>query len=295
MVAVAENLFNARMSFAPSLHAMLDTEFARWVELLGKRIGVRNTVLRKSFLINKLTARMQKLGLHSYQQYFDYLHTGAAGEIEWIELIDTLTVQETRFLRHSSSMQLVANYCRTRIVDSTTSIIPIQAWSIGCATGEEVYTLAMVIDQALQGSPGQASFCVIGSDINQSSLLFARRGIYHRRQLTNLNEELVQTYFLPDKKQYFKIRSELQEAVCFVPVNVLHIEQSPIGCVDIIFCQNLLIYFEHDDRLDIVNKLVEYLSPNGILILGAGEIHQWYHRHLERIESDDTLAFRKIC
>ena len=273
---------------------MNDKQFARWVELLGSRIGVRASALRKTFLTNALDIRLQTLGLQNYHEYDDYLHSDQ-GNIEWFEFIDLLTVRETRFFRHSSSLELLQDYALNKLSRrKNNEEQSLKAWSVGCASGEEAYTIAMVLDQAVK-SVGDESchFSVIASDISYSALNAGRKGIYSGRQLKEIDKKLVRQHFTALNDNKYQISGQLKTRVCFTKVNVLDISLKNIGPMDIIFCQNLLYYFEHDTRIKILNKLTEYLAEDGILILGPGEIFQWDNPDMVSVKGDDILAYRK--
>ena len=152
----------------------------------------------------------------------------------------------------------------------------------------------MIIDQAIESSRKEGYFGVVATDVSRGSLSVGRRGIYHQRKLTNLSEDLKSKYLTCTGDQRYQVCKKLRDRVCFAPVNVLDIGQNFMAKMDIVYCQNVLIYFEQETRMRVLTKLVDYILPGGILILGAGEIHGWVHPHLERIEDDDILAFRKI-
>ena len=237
---------------------------------------------------------MQELGLNNYQVYYDYLHCGVAGHIEWMELLDLITIHETRFFRHPSSIDLVRKFALTKCNGSAKGLAEIKLWSVGCATGDEAYTLAIVIDQVAQDSKKDICFSVLASDISNKSLTTGRKGIYRERQLDQLEDTVRQAYFTRLTADRYEVSQRIKSRVCFAQLNALEPENYPIGQMDVIFCQNMLIYFNREQRINIVNKLVNYLEPDGILVLGAGEIHPWSHPQMRRIVGDDILAFRKI-
>ncbi len=315
MVTVARTVASGLSTHSQTIHeynmmpAMDDEQFDRWGELVGSRIGMRTLALRKTFLTNALDKRLLEVNITDYEDYYAYLQTDNKGKLEWIKLIDLLTVKETRFFRHSSSLNLLQEYVREKLsalienpgtnTDANTAkhskINSIQAWSIGCATGEEAYTLAMILDQSIKRSDIESCyFGVFASDISQGSLSTARKGLYLASQLKNMEKNLISEYFICRDNNQYQIIDELKKRVCFTKTNVLDIKHSNIGQMDIIFCQNLLIYFEHSTRVSVLNNLVPYLAPNGLLILGAGEIHHWVNSELTLINSENILAYRKI-
>lgn len=272
-----------------------DEEFALWVELLGRRIGLRTSAIRKSFLLQCVETRIRLRGLASRQIYFELLRGASGNDEEWDSLIDLLPLHETRFMRHASSLALLANYVQQRCAAEQSRPATLTAWSAGCSTGEEVYSLAMVMDQALALLERRPRINVIGSDLSRSSLNKARRGRYQRRQLAGLSAAQIVHYFDPAEDDAFIVKAPLRECTQFLPINLRELDAASgmVGPVDIVFCQNVLIYFDNAERERIVNQLAEHVVPGGMLVLGAGELLRWSRPDFKRIATDDTLAYRK--
>ncbi len=273
-----------------------DEEFAQWVALLNRRIGLRGAHIRKSFLTQCVDTRMRKRGVATRKQYFDLLKPERNNQEEWDLLIDLLPVHETRFMRHASSLRLVRDHIVERTRDTKHPPASITLWSVGCSTGEEVYSLAITALEALKDAPVRAKITVIGSDLSRNSLAVARRGIYHRRQLSNIGPDLVATYFDSVDYDTLSIKPELRDIVQFVPINLVdeNSDTGHVGMADVVFCQNVLIYFDGAVRDGACRRLAEHLLPGGILILGAGELVRWNHSQMKRVGGDETLAYKKL-
>lgn len=272
-----------------------DEEFALWVELLGRRIGLRASAIRKSFLLQCVETRIRQRSLASRQVYFELLRGASGNDEEWDSLIDLLPLHETRFMRHASSLALLANYVQQRCAAEQSRPATLTAWSAGCSTGEEVYSLAMVMDQALALLERRPRINVIGSDLSRSSLNKARRGRYQRRQLAGLSAAQIVHYFDPADDDAFIVKAPLRERTQFLPINLRELDAGGgmVGPVDIVFCQNVLIYFDNAERERMVNQLAGHVVPGGMLVLGAGELLRWSRPDFKRIATDDTLAYRK--
>ena len=289
----AQANMSARQHFEP-LPEMDDRQFRQWVKLLEKRIGTSLPPERKSFLVTNIGLRMREIGCRDYQQYYDKIHSGVDGMHEWCTLVDRLTVHETRFFRHPASLELVGEYVSRKPVDSRSGNISIHAWSVACATGEEAYSMAMVIDRCLQERHEPGFFGVTATDISPGSLQTARAGVYTSRRVAQLDESMIFDYFEPVEKQKYRVREYLRKRVCFARMNILDIANEPLGEMDIIYCQNLLIYFDRDARESIVNNMARHLLPGGILILGSGEILSWDNPQMQKIGKGNTLAYRRL-
>ena len=272
---------------------MDDQQFQQWSELLEQRTGMKLPDNRRSFLVTNLGIRMRELGYTNYQNYYDLLHSGSGGHVEWDKLVHYLTVHETRFLRHEDTLALI---CEKYLPRSSFEIkeepVTVHIWSVGCSTGEEPYSMAMAVDDHLRKLGCEFYLGVIASDISRGAIAIGRAGIYNKKQLQSIEPEWLKTYFekLPDGR--YQVVPELRQRVCFNQLNVVDMERAPMGAMDIIVCQNLLIYYDRARREQIVNNFVEHLTPGGILVLGVGELVNWSHPKLERLNYANTLAFR---
>lgn len=265
-----------------------DVQFRQWQQLLEARTGLRFTEARRAQLESGLKQRMATAGVDDFQAYYDWVIAGGLhGETEWQTLIDYLTVQETRFFRDPKAMELVGEYLHAQWHRGAE---PTQIWSVGCATGEEAYSLAMLAAELNRKAPRQRTFAVTGSDISAPAIHKARLGRYNRRKLEPVPMALQRRYFDYADEQA-TVRQSLAEHLCFNRLNVLELDDAPLTGMNVIYCQNLLIYFRRWRRRDLVNALVERLSPGGLLVLGPGELPGFEHPDLIQIGSRNCLAW----
>jgi len=291
---MAENMSNIAWTGLDTMPSMDDELYLKWRYLLEQRTGMILPDERRSFLVTSLAIRMREIGQPCFQAYYDAIHDGHVGAIEWMVLVDRLTVHETRFFRHMSSVEMIREMLLPDLMSVDEPPKSLNIWSVGCSTGEEPYTLAMVFDHFKQTDHCDYYFGITASDISAASLATGRKGVYHSRKLRDVDRELRDKYFQRVDDTRYEIVSELRKRVCFAQLNVLEMEKIPVGKMHIIFCQNMLIYFDKDRRIEILNNLVDHLLPGGILILGAGEILGWYPPTLEKVDYNDTLAFRRL-
>lgn len=278
-----------------SLPDMSDAEFALWAKLLETRTGITLPETRKSFLVTAFGPRMRELGIGDYRAYYEYVTAGRRGMMEWVSLVDRLTVHETRFFRNESTLALVRDVCLPGLTHAGGNARRrVELWSVGCATGEEPYSLAMVVDQFFTDNGVDGYFGVTASDISMPALAVGRGGIYHRTKLKHMPPQLLMRYFEPLDEERFQVKPRLRERVCFTRINVLELENAPVGMMDIIICQNLLIYLRRERRVAALNRLVEHLRPGGVLVLGAGEIIGWDHPAMQPVLYENALAFRRV-
>lgn len=270
--------------------AMDDAEFERWVRLLESRTGVIVPPERKPFLESGLRRRMRETGHTEFRRYYDELLDGARGAMEWAALVDHLTVHETHFFRHQPSLALIRDEWLPDWLATTSPDRSLHALSVGCSTGEEAYTIAMLLDAALSGVQPARLFGITATDVSQPALAVARQGTYPMRRISEIPAAYRESATEVDGDQ-FHIAERLRKRVGFACVNLLHASRAPLRKLDLIFCQNVLIYFARERRGELLDALARLLQPNGLLVLGPGEANNWTHPHLVRTGGRQTLAY----
>ena len=270
---------------------MSATEFRAWQALLEERTGVVINEQRRAFLQTNLSARMRELGVADYASYYRQVTNGPRGAVEWSTLLDRLTVQETRFFRHRPSFEVLEGYLRGRLQHGLAK--PWELWSVGCSSGEEPYSLAIGAAEVLRDTAQPEHFGVTGTDISLNALSKARDGQYGARKLEQMDADLCQRYFARQADGRFKVIPSLAARVCCARLNVLELAKAPMSGMDVIFCQNLLIYFRRWRRREILNRLAESLAPGGLLVVGVGEVVGWQHPELIPVADERVLAFTR--
>lgn len=270
---------------------MDDLEFTRWVRLLEARTGVTVPPERKPFLVTGLRRRMRETGHSDYGTYYEELLDGARGAVEWAALVDHLTVHETHFFRHPPSLELIRKEWYPKWAAAVGIEQSVHALSVGCSTGEEAYTLAMVLDAAIGDEGSQRHFGITATDVSQPALSMARAALYPVARLEEIPaaRRARSVEMLDDGN--FRIVERLRKRVGFACVNLLHASRAPLRQLDLIYCQNVLIYFARERRGELLDGLARLLRPHGMLVLGPGEVTGWTHPQLVRIGGRQTLAF----
>lgn len=274
--------------------AMDDLEFGRWVRLLETRTGVTVPPERKPFLVTGLRRRMRETGHSDYHAYYEELLDGARGAMEWAALVDHLTVHETHFFRHPPSLALIRDEWLPEWLAQITPEQSLHALSVGCSTGEEAYTLAMLLDGEFAAGDPPRRFGITATDVSQPALSLARTATYP----VSRADEIPARYRDGDviervDDEQFRIAERLRKRVGFACVNLMHASRAPLRQLDLIYCQNVLIYFARERRGELLDGLARLLRPNGLLVLGPGEVTGWTHPQLVRTGGRQTLAFRR--
>lgn len=270
--------------------ALSDQEFDQWNKLLEERTGVQVLPQQRAFLQTQIGMRMRELGLESYNHYYEQVVGGLQGIVEWSILVDRLVVKETSFFRHRASIDYVRRLLQSRI-DNQSLDDSFEVWSVGCSTGEEPYSLAMVVNDCFELAGLEPYYGITATDISQPALQFARQGIYNERKKEPLalDERARYTQTLDDGR--FQISDKLRDRICFSHGNVLNIAQMPMAKMDVIYCQNLLVYFRRWRRREILNEMITRLKPGGVLVIGLGEIVDWDPPGMTRVTDDGIQAY----
>ncbi len=269
---------------------LTDQQFDQWSKLLEDRAGICLGDAQRVFLQTQVSMRMRELGHSDYTQYYNRVVDGVAGMMEWSVLIDRLVVKETSFFRHRPSVNYVQQYLQTQINNQQLNSA-FDIWSVGCSSGEEPYTLAMVMNETFEFARLEPYFGIIASDISRAALAIAKSGLYPQRKVEMIDTPFRQRYFSAREKGRFAINRELLDRVCFNQANVLNINEFPAIELDVIFCQNLLVYFRRWLRHQIMNAFVDRLKPGGILVCGLGEVVDWTNDQVQRVAVEDVQAY----
>ncbi len=274
------------------LAEMTADEFNDWQSLLETRSGMVVSEQRRSFLQVNLTARMRELGVSDYSSYYRKVTDGARGAVEWVVLLDRLTVQETQFFRHAASFDVVTDFLVKKVANDQDGQ-SLALWSVGCSSGEEAWSLAICAAEVLRTTRKTIEFGITATDISNNALRKGRHAKYEARRLERVPSDLVERYFTMQPDGEYQVVDWLVKRSCFARLNMLDLANAPIFGMDVIFCQNVLIYFRRWQRREILNRLVARLAPGGMLVIGVGEVAGWQHPDLEPVADERVLAFTR--
>lgn len=222
---------------------------------------------KQILVANRLRKRLLALGLTSYDDYYRYLTCRDEGKEELSRFIDCLSTNETYFYREASHLELMREHIFPELFSRRNEVV---LWSAGCSTGEEPYTLRMVFEEGL-GRRWQGSLRILATDINTEVIAKARRGRYGERSLRFLPPRLLSTYFAPDGADHYRLSEALASTVEFRVHNLLK-QPPPLDSADVIFCRNVMIYFDKETQRRLVDDyFAPVLDPEGYLCVGHSE------------------------
>lgn len=225
----------------------------------------------KFLLERRLNRRLQQRQLKSFEEYYHFLRYDRKREEELVLLIDNLTTNETYFFREGAQLKAFSEEILPEIRETLAGRKSLRIWSAGCSTGEEPYTIAMLMLESGDWWRGW-EVEILGSDINQRVLHTARRGVYKKGSLRATSAEMAAKYFVEEGKGEYRIIDRVRGLVSFSCVNLLDpFKASLIRDVDIIFCRNVIIYFDREAKKKVIESFYDKLREGGYLLLGHSE------------------------
>ena len=259
---------NDRSRLTPSL-------FGEYQRLIYNDAGIWLASHKQALLTGRLARRLRLLGLNNMQEYYD-LVTQPDQQHERAVMIDCITTNETHFFREPRHFDYLERQVFPKWQqEATAGIRPphLRIWSAGCSTGEEPYSLAMLLLKHFPEGKGWG-LEVLGTDISTRVLEKARVGIYSMEKSKEIPTDHLHAYMLKgsgDHKGMMKVSPELHRVVRFARLN-LHADSYPVfGSFDLIFCRNVLIYFDQESKTKVIAGILRHLSPSGLLFVGHSE------------------------
>ena len=249
-----------------------DTEYSQFQTFIYEQVGITLSGDKKTLIVSRLGKRLRALELSSYQEYLDYVR-GDAGQEELTNLLDLISTNKTDFFREPVHF----DFLRNTVLPTLTTSRQVRIWSSASSSGEEPYTIAMTLYDSVP-NPAQWDFKVLASDISTRVLAKAAAGIYEDERVASLDSDLVRRHFLRgrgDHTSRVKVKPHIAEIVRFRRINLMD-ESFPIRtALDVVFCRNVMIYFDKETQSRLVQKFFRYLKPGGYLFIGHSESLQW--------------------
>ncbi len=254
---------------------LTDEQFERLRSFIEGELGIRMPPQKRLMLESRLQKRIRALGCHGFSDYIEHVFSGDGVSTELIRLIDAVTTNKTDFFREPDHFALLLD---TILPDGCGRLgwgqsAPLRVWSAAAATGEEPYTLAMVLSEFGRTLPG-FSFEVLATDISTEALEKGRRAVYREERIEPVPAELRKRYLLRSKDRaagLVRVRPELRSRVRFARLNLNAEHYGLRSHFEIIFCRNVIIYFERPKQIELIERLCNHLTSGGVLVLGHAE------------------------
>ncbi len=269
-----------------------------WESLVAERTGLVFGESRRRQLQRALWEAMRERGIAGYAEYYRFVTEGVGGSREWARIVERLVNHETYFFRHEPSFEALRREILPPVIEERRRLkqLYLNAWSACCATGEEAYSLAMVLRELTDSHLWQLS--VIGTDISRSVLERAREGRYRQFSLRGMPPDVAKRFLVGEVSEngspLFRVADEVRAVTRFEWFNLLEESTFPLTPQDVIFCQNVLIYFAPERRPEIARGLGRRLAIGGHLLFGPGEIVGLRVPWLVPARFENVLAYRRV-
>lgn len=251
----------------------MDSEsFERLSKYVTHEYGIKLPLAKKSMLESRLNKKVKGLGLSSYKEFLDFIFSEEGKKGELFHVIDLITTNKTDFFREAAHFHFLGN----EFLPSYTSELNrnnLKIWSAGCSTGEEPYTIIMSMEEYKKKHP-EVNYSLLASDVSIRVIQTAFQGIYDIEKIDPVPLELKKSYFLRSKNdpRLVRVKPQFRKKLQFKRINFMN---QNFGLVksdyDIIFCRNVLIYFDKPTQERVINKFCSHLKPGGLLFLGHSE------------------------
>ncbi len=256
--------------------------------LIEQRSGIHFDDSRERFLITRVREHMvEKRVLHGT----DLMRLIRGSNVEYDVLLERLLTQETSFFRYPAvfsalERKVLPELHMKKFWENPRSL---RVWSAGCASGEEPYSIAITLSEALEFADAW-KIQILATDISKQALEHAERGVYPRRELVSLDLKQIENYFVKVGDQ-FMVKPKVRNMVSFAPVNLAN--GVYMGRFDLIFCMNVLIYFTEERRSQVIQRFYDYLEPGGYLFLGHAESVARLPVNFEATVTGDCILYQK--
>ncbi len=272
------------------LPVISDETFNEFRALIFEKTGIHMRDGKQILISNRLRKRLAALHLASYEEYYQLLVSGAAGEEELHNFIDAVSTNETYFFREINHFNVLRRTVLPEIIKRKHRA---RVWSAGCSTGEEVYTLRIVVNETLAelGQPG-ADVSIVGTDISTQAVARAKNGVYNERALRLVPQAAMDRYLAPEKAGTRQVLPDVRSSVEF-RVHNLFKDPPPGGPFDIIFCRNVMIYFNKATQTKLVDEIFSSaLDPEGYLFIGHSESLSGFSRRFRYVSAFKAPIYR---
>ncbi|MCX7880620.1 MAG: protein-glutamate O-methyltransferase CheR [Ignavibacteria bacterium] len=271
-----------------------DEAFIELRDIIYKASGIFYSESKKYLLESRIQKRLVTLKLRTFHDYVEYIKN-PLNKDELKLLFDVITINETYFFRAEQQFEALEKIVFPEIIrnkDSLSSPI-VKIWSAASSTGEEPYTIAMIILEKVKPLYPKVQFQILGSDISNQVLEAARNGVYKDYSVRNMPENYLKKYFVVKDGLYY-LKDEVKSIVRFTNINLFEPSQvRMVGSCDVIFCANVLIYFDIVAKQKVVSLLYEVLNPGGYLFIGYSESLHGVSKAFKLVHLPRAIAYKK--
>jgi chemotaxis protein methyltransferase CheR len=254
---------------------MSNRVFRRVSRFVQEQLGIKMPDAKRTMLQARLQKRLRKLKYNTFEEYIDYVFSTEGRAVELSNMIDAITTNKTDFFREPQHFDYLVQMVLPGMMRSFGTGIrrPANLWSAGCSTGEEPYTLAMVLSEFQRHHP-QFRYTILGTDISTRVLATGMNAIYSHDRVAPVPMPMRRKYLMKSKdrkKGLIRINQRLRSNVIFRRINFMDDDFAIRETMDIVFCRNVLIYFDRQTQEGVLNRICRHLRPGGYLFTGHSE------------------------
>jgi len=262
---------------------MPEREFRRFSELIYGLCAIRLTPMKRTMLTGRLMKRMRVLDIHDFGRYFEHVTSPEGRAQELHHMIDVVTTNKTDFFRERSHFDILVRDCLPSLLSRRRKRAEgeLRLWSAACSTGEEPYTLAMVMEDQVRRRGNGLSYEVLATDISTRVLDAARRAVYDEDRVAPVPSPLKRVYLMRGKgerKGFVRVVPELRKRVRFERLNLLDPDGFGLKTfMDVVYCRNVIIYFDRRTQQRLFQRMYDQIVPGGYLFIGHSETLHGIH------------------
>jgi chemotaxis protein methyltransferase CheR len=250
-------------------------DFSKLSSIIYKQSGIKMPDTKRIMVEARLRKRLRDLNINTYSEYCEFLFSEEGRESEIINMVDVITTNKTDFFREPKQFTFLENIALPGLAAENDVGFhrPLRVWSAGCSSGEEPFTISMVLNE-FQSRNRSYSFYILATDISTIMLEKANSGIYEEEKVEPIPPALLKKYFLKSKdrqKKLVRVIPSIRNSVNFRRLNFMEDDFGIRDSFDIIFCRNVIIYFDKLTQENLISKLLKHLNPGGYLFLGHSE------------------------
>jgi len=270
-----------------------DSQFDRLRRVIYDRAGIHFPDSKKYVLESRLSRRVEELDFNSFDQYLMFLTSGPYQQDEFQEMFNRITINETSFFRNEPQLAVFENRVLPKVLEARKTKKTLRVWSAACSTGEEPYTLAIQVHRSLGVRLADWRVEILGTDISAKALAAAHEAKYSGYAVRNVSPAVLQRYFR-EQAGIHEVDPAVRELVHFEHLNLKDtLAARRFGVFDVIFCRNVMIYFDQEMRRSCAEMFLSQLADDGTLFIGHSESLDGVGVAFHRIPVPEAFAYVK--
>lgn len=271
------------------LERLSPQQFELFQKFIYNRCGIKIDISKITLVSNRIRRRLGPSGCDDFEAYYRFI-LSKLGASELVNFVDVITTNETFFFRTPANFEWFRNEYIAELIQAKADgrrAANLRIWSAACSSGEEAYSIAMCLSDASVVMRGW-TIDILGTDISESALKLARQAVYRKRTMAELDDTQVKRYFSEEPPDAYRLRPNIAQMVKFKHHNLMKpIHEKPFDCI---WLRNVLIYFDRESKMKVIDNLVRALDSGGYLVVGPSE---GVYDMLHMLEKRGTFLYQK--